>query len=202
MRNLRPLLVTQQINLRSQYVKNLFGGQVMETKPHELVDAFWKNWSHSLSLFSSAGKQMEQLTLETLKHQQEALHKLTESTEEIEKEIHQFSAQANAQYTEYVKQFAGHSFNEQIDGWQEKWNELSNHMQQLTVSPTKASLSLLSQTSEQFEEAVKQLISQQQQQRQEVQKQLESFLEEFKSMQLDLVKKFEENSNNLFTSMK
>ncbi|MGG2016074.1 polyhydroxyalkanoic acid inclusion protein PhaP [Bacillus sp. S10(2024)] len=178
----------------------------METKPHELVDAFWKNWSHSLSLFSSAGKQMEQLTLETLKHQQEALHKLTESTKEIEKEIEkeiqQFSAQANAQYNEYVKQLSGNSFNEQMDGWQEKWNELSNHMQQLTVSPTKTSLSLLSQTSEQFEEAVKQLISQQQQQREEVQKQMESFLEEFKSMQLDLVKKFEENSKNLFTSMK
>ncbi|MDT3496933.1 polyhydroxyalkanoic acid inclusion protein PhaP, partial [Bacillus toyonensis] len=49
----------------------------METKPYELVDAFWKNWSQSLSLFSSAGKQLEQLTLETLKQQQDALHKLT-----------------------------------------------------------------------------------------------------------------------------
>lgn len=57
----------------------------METKPYELVDAFWKNWSQSLSLFSSAGKQLEQLTLETLKQQQDALHKLTSGVDELEK---------------------------------------------------------------------------------------------------------------------
>ena len=46
--------VIQQSNLRSQYVKT-FGGQTMETKPYELVDAFWKNWSQSLSLSLQLG---------------------------------------------------------------------------------------------------------------------------------------------------
>ena len=36
-------------------------------------------------LFSSAGKQLEQLTLETLKQQQDALHKLTSGVDELEK---------------------------------------------------------------------------------------------------------------------
>ena len=76
--------MVQQSNLRSQYAKNIWG-QTMETKPYELVDAFWKNWSQSLSLFSSAGKQLEQLTLETLKQQQDALHKLTSGVDELEK---------------------------------------------------------------------------------------------------------------------
>ncbi|WP_410981816.1 polyhydroxyalkanoic acid inclusion protein PhaP [Bacillus cereus] len=174
----------------------------METKPYELVDAFWKNWSHSLSLFSSAGKQLEQLTLETLKQQQDALHKLTAGVDELEKELQQFTTQLNSQYTEYVKQFTGNSLNEQINEWQDKWNELSNHIHQLTVSPTKTSLTILTQTSGQFEETTKQFIEQQQLQRDEVQKQLESFLEEFKSTQLELVQKFEENSKNLFTSIK
>ncbi|MEN1935606.1 polyhydroxyalkanoic acid inclusion protein PhaP [Paenibacillus sp. 102] len=174
----------------------------METKPYELVDAFWKNWSHSLSLFSSAGKQLEQLTLETLKQQQDALHKLTTGVDELEKELQQFTTQFNSQYTEYVKQFTGNSLNEQINEWQEKWSELSNHIHQLTVSPSKTSLSILTQTSGQFEETTKQFIQQQQLQRDEVQKQLEGFLEEFKSTQLELVQKFEENSKNLFTSIK
>ena len=47
-------LVIQQNNLRSQYVKT-FGGQTMETKPYELVDAFWKNWSQSLSFSLQLG---------------------------------------------------------------------------------------------------------------------------------------------------
>ncbi|WP_243521223.1 polyhydroxyalkanoic acid inclusion protein PhaP [Bacillus pseudomycoides] len=174
----------------------------METKPYELVDAFWKNWSHSLSLFSSAGKQLEHLTLETLKQQQDALHKLTAGVEELERELQLFTTQFNNQYTEYVKQFTGNSLNEQINDWQEKWNELSNHLHQLTVSPTKTSLTILTQTSGQFEETTKQFIEQQQLQRDEVQKQLEGFLEEFKSTQLELVQKFEENSKNLFTSIK
>ena len=36
-------------------------------------------------LFSSAGKQLEQLTLETLKQQQDALHKLTSGVDELER---------------------------------------------------------------------------------------------------------------------
>lgn len=119
----------------------------METKPYELVDAFWKNWSQSLSLFSSAGKQLEQLTLETLKQQQDALHKLTSGVDELEKELQQLTAQFNNQYTDYVKQLTGNSLNDQINEWQDKWKELSAHMHQLTVSPTKTSLSILTQTS-------------------------------------------------------
>jgi len=75
-------------------------------------------------------------------------------------------------------------------------------MHQLTVSPTKTSLSILTQTSGQFEETTKHFIEQQQSQREEVQKQLEVFLGEFKSKQLELAKQFEENSKNLFTSIK
>lgn len=86
----------------------------METKPYELVDAFWKNWSQSLSLFSSAGKQLEQLTLETLKQQQDALHKLTSGVDELEKELQQLTAQFNNQYTDYVKQLTGNSLNDQL----------------------------------------------------------------------------------------
>lgn len=147
----------------------------METKPYELVDAFWKNWSQSLSLFSSAGKQLEQLTLETLKQQQDALHKLTAGVDELEKELQQFTTQFNNQYTDYVKQLTGNSLNDQINEWQDKWKELSAHMQQLTVSPTKTSLSILTQTSGQFEETTKQFIEQQQLQREEAQKQLVRF---------------------------
>ena len=143
--------------------------------------------------FSSAGKQLEQLTLETLKQQQDALHKLTSGVDELEKELQQFTAQFNNQYTDYVKQLTGNSLNDQINEWQEKWKELSAHMQQLTVSPTKTSLSILTQTSGQFEETTKQFIEQQQLQREEAQKQLEGF----GRVQVKAVgtrKKFEENS--------
>ncbi len=88
-----------------------------------------------------------------------------------------------------MKQLTGNSLNDQINEWQDKWKELSAHMQQLTVSPTKTSLSILTQTSGQFEETTKQFIEQQQLQREEAQKQLEGFLEEFKSKQLELAKK-------------
>ena len=92
-----------------------------------------------------------------------------------------------------MKQLTGNSLNDQINEWQDKWKELSAHMQQLTVSPTKTSLSILTQTSGQFEETTKQFIEQQQLQREEAQKQLEGF----GRVQVKTVgtrKKFEENS--------
>lgn len=170
----------------------------MENKPYEMVESFWSNWSHSLSLLTSAGKQMEQFTLETMKQQQEAFHKLTEGMEAMEQDIKQYASQMSTQYTDYMKQLTGGQFSAQIDEWQEKWNDLSQQMQQASVSPAKASLSALSQTSGQFEETLKQFISQHQQQREEVQKQMENFLQELKSMQLDLVKKVEESSKHVF----
>ncbi len=50
-------------------------------------------------------------------------------------------------------------------------------------------MSILTQTSGQFEETTKQFIEQQQLQREEAQKQLEGFLEDFKTKQLELAKK-------------
>jgi polyhydroxyalkanoic acid inclusion protein PhaP len=174
----------------------------METKPYEMVEAFWNNWSHSLTLLTSAGKQMEQITIDTLKQQQEAFNKITEGMETIEQEIKQNLAQINTQYTEYVKQFAGEPFSRQFDEWQEKWNEFSQQIQHISLSPTKTSFSVLSQTNEQFEEAIQQFIAQNQQQREDVTKQVESFLQELRAMQLDLIKKVEEGSKQLFPSMK
>ncbi|MFX3623022.1 MAG: polyhydroxyalkanoic acid inclusion protein PhaP [Ectobacillus sp.] len=174
----------------------------METKPYEMVDTFWKNWSHSLSLLTSASKQMEQLTIETMKQQQDAFHKMTEGVEMMEQEMQQYLSQISTQYADYMKQFSGGQFGSQIEDWQNKWNELSQQIQHISLSPTKTSLSLLLQTSGQFEEVMKQVVAQQQQQREEIQKQMESFLSELRAVQLDLIKKVEESSKNLFTSVK
>ena len=152
-------------------------------------------------LFSSAGKQLEQLTLETLKQQQDALHKLTSGVDELEKELQQFTTQFNNQYTDYVKQLTGNSLNDQINEWQDKWKELSAHMQQLTVSPTKTSLSILTQTSGQFEETTKQFIEQQQLQREEAQKQLEGFWKISRQNSWNS-QKVRGKLKNLFTSIK
>ena len=66
-------------------------------------------------------------------------------------------------------------------------------MHQLTVSPTKTSLSILTQTSGQFEETTKQFIEQQQLQREEAQKQLEGFWKSSSQNSWNS-QKFEENS--------
>jgi polyhydroxyalkanoic acid inclusion protein PhaP len=178
------------------------GGQVMEMKPYEIMDAFWKNWTQSLSMFSNAGKQMEHLTLETMKQQQETLQKMEEAVKTLEQEMKQYSAQLNSQYTGYVKQLGGTPFTPQIEEWQGKWNEFAQQMQQFSISPAKASVSFLSQASGQMEDTMKQVIAQNQNQREEIQKQLNVFLEELKGVQLDLVKKFEDGSKTLFSAVK
>ncbi|WP_028402674.1 polyhydroxyalkanoic acid inclusion protein PhaP [Ectobacillus panaciterrae] len=174
----------------------------MEAKTYEIVEAFWNNWSHSLSLLTSVGKQMEDFTIETVKQQQEAFYKMTEGLEAMEQEMKQYTSQMSTQYTDYMKQFAGTQFASQIDEWQEKWNELSQQMEHISSSPAKSSLSLLSQTSGQFEDVMKQWLSQQQQQREDVQKQMEDFLQGLRATQLDLVKKFEESAKQVVLSVR
>ena len=90
----------------------------------------------NLSLFSSAGKQLEQLTLETLKQQQDALHKLTSGVDELEKNYNNslLSSITNIRLRETIN---WKLLNDQINEWQGQMEELSAHMHQLTVSPTK-----------------------------------------------------------------
>lgn len=174
----------------------------MESKQFELIDGLWKQWANSFSLLSSAGKQMEQITLDTMKQQQETWQKMTENMEILEQEMKQHFSQMSSQYADYVKQMAGSQLGAQIEEWQQKWNELTSQLQQMTTAPVKSSFSLLSQTSEQLEETMKQFAAQNQSQREEVQKQMESFLQEIKAVQFDLAKKFEEHTKNLFTPAK
>lgn len=173
----------------------------MELKPNELVEAFWNNWSHSLSLLTSAGKQVEQITVDSLKQQQEVFEKIRESVDTVEQEWKQNLAQLQAQYVDYVKGFAGATYAEQVQQWQEKWTELSDQVQNITLAPAKTSLSLLSQTSGQFEEFYSNWIAQQQQQREAAQEQIESFLKDLQAKQVEAAKKFEEQANKLYTTV-
>src|SRR5581483_6828098 len=116
------------------------GGQVMEMKPYEIMDAFWKNWTQSLSIFSDAGKQMENMTLETMKQQQETLNKMTDAMQAMEQEMTQYTSQLKSQYADYVKQVGiSNPFGAQIEEWQEKWGEATQQLQQFSLSPAKAS---------------------------------------------------------------
>ncbi|WP_416825544.1 polyhydroxyalkanoic acid inclusion protein PhaP [Ectobacillus polymachus] len=173
----------------------------MEMKPNEMVEAFWNNWTQSLSLLSTAGKQVEQLTVDSFKQQQDAIEKIRESMDNVEKEWKQVTLQMQTQYSDYVSGIAGTSYAEQVQQWQEKWNELSDQVQSMTLAPTKTSLSLLSQASSQLEEFYTQWISQQQQQRDAAQEQIESFFKDLQAMQLDTMKKFEENTSKLMPTV-
>ncbi|MBO9128462.1 polyhydroxyalkanoic acid inclusion protein PhaP [Bacillus sp. 165] len=174
----------------------------MENKQFELTNTLWKQWANSFSVLSSTGKQMEQITLNTMKQQQEAWNKMAESMDMIEQEMTQHFSQMTSQYADYVKQIAGNQLGAQIDEWQHKWNELTSQLQQVTTAPVKSSFSVLSQTSAQLEETMKQFSVQSQLHREDVQKQMESFLQEVQAVQTDLTKKFEEHTKNLFTPIK
>ncbi|MDG4657452.1 polyhydroxyalkanoic acid inclusion protein PhaP [Ectobacillus antri] len=173
----------------------------MENKSYELVEAFWNNWSHSLTSLASTAKQMEQFTLEAMKHQQESLQKMVQGLEAMEQEMKQHTMQAGAQYAEYMKQFAAGQFSSQIEEWQKKWNEVSQQMQQTSVSPAKVSLNALAQTAGQLEEAFKQVLSQQHSQREEAQKQMNQFMNELKTMQLELLRKTQEGAKQFLPSL-
>jgi polyhydroxyalkanoic acid inclusion protein PhaP len=179
----------------------ILGGINMELKPNELVEAFWNNWSHSLSLLTSAGKQVEQITVDSLKQQQEVFEKIRESVDTVEQEWKQNLAQLQTQYVDYVKGFVGATYAEQVQQWQEKWTELSDQVQNITLAPAKTSLSLLSQTSGQFEEIYTNWIAQQQQQREAAQEQIEGFLKDLQAKQVEAAKKFEEQANKLYTTV-
>jgi polyhydroxyalkanoic acid inclusion protein PhaP len=165
---------------------------MVATKQKNVFDTVWNNWFNTVKALNTAGKQVEELTLDTLALQQENWKRLSTGLETLEQETKQSLTEANKQMVDYAKQFAGDTNAPHLEEWNEKWIHYFTELQQLTHVPVKTMTASLTQSQEQFAETFKQLVSQQEKSREDFQKQFEHFFTDMKKAQKDLFTQFEQ----------
>ncbi|WP_408010331.1 polyhydroxyalkanoic acid inclusion protein PhaP [Pseudalkalibacillus sp. A8] len=158
------------------------------------VDSFWDSWKNGLNFVYDSQKEVENLTLQAFEHQREAWEKVTDNMSRIEDEQKKLMKELRQTVTQNIENVSGEELTKSLEQSNERLDEVISRVQQLTVTPYKASLNVLSQSQQHFQESIKSVIGQQQKNREELKPLFEDFLNQVKTTQKGFYNVFENNT--------
>jgi hypothetical protein len=125
-------------------------------------DSLMKSLTNSLQMIYPSQKGVENVSLQAFEYQKEVLEKVTEDITRIEQEQKKLVGELREVAKQNIQTIYGEEASVSFDKWNEQYDEVSNRVQELTVTPFKEGLTILNQSQEQFQESVKKGIGQQQ----------------------------------------
>jgi hypothetical protein len=150
-------------------------------------DSLLNSWNNSLNLIYAYQKEVENVSLQSLGYQKEVWEKLTNDFNKIEGEQKKLVDELRDVAKQNIQTVYGEEASVSFEKWNEHFDEVSSRVQQLTVTPIKESLNVLSQSQENFQESINKGVDQQQNLRQ-------NFLKQFKTAQTGFINLIESNS--------
>lgn len=151
-----------------------------------VMDIFFKGWSKNFDLVD----EMEQRFLQAIESQKGWVQSSRDQLSKMEEDSHNLMTEwkTNAQeiLDKYQEEHAGQTFSK----WTEKLEEIGHKSQTLALSPGKATLEIVSNSMDQYEQAIINAIDQQQKNRVEFTNDLKSIVEQLKQAQLGLLQPF------------
>jgi hypothetical protein len=125
-------------------------------------DSLMKSLTNSLQMIYPSQKGVENVSLQAFEYQKEVLEKVTGDISRIEQEQKKLVEELREVAKQNIQTIYGEEASVSFDKWNEQYDEVSNRVQQLTVTPFKEGLTILNQSQEQFQESVKKGLGQQQ----------------------------------------
>jgi hypothetical protein len=125
-------------------------------------DSLMKSLTNSLQMIYPSQKGVENVSLQAFGYQKEVLEKVTGDISRIEQEQKKLVGELREVAKQNIQTIYGEEASVSFDKWNEQYDEVSNRVQELTVTPFKEGLTILNQSQEQFQESVKKGIGQQQ----------------------------------------
>src|SRR6476620_6238099 len=154
-------------------------------------DSLLNSWNNSLNLIYAYQKEVENVSLQSLGYQKEVWEKLTSDFNKIEGEQKKLVDELRDVAKQNIQTVYGEEASVSFEKWNEHFDEVSSRVQQLTVTPIKESLNVLSQSQENFQESINKGVDQQQSIRQ-------NFLNQIKTGQNGLIDLIESNTKLAF----
>ncbi|MGM0876340.1 MAG: hypothetical protein ACQEWV_16595 [Bacillota bacterium] len=158
------------------------------------IDSFWDSWKSGLNFFYDSQKEVENLALQAFEHQNEAWEKVTSNIDRIEEEQKRLLKEMRQYLMQNIQNVSSEESSKSFEQSNEQLDEVISRVQQLTSTPFKANLNVLSQSQQQFQESIKTVIGHQQKTREELKPVLENFLNQVKPTQKGVLNAFETNT--------
>lgn len=150
-------------------------------------DSLLNSWNNSLNLIYAFQKEVENVALQPLGYQKEVWEKVTGDFNRIESEQKKLIDELRDVAKQNIQTVYGEEASGSFERWNEHLDEVSNRVQQLTVTPIKEGINIVNQSQENFQESIKKTVDQQQKIRQ-------SFLSQIKTAQKGFIELIESNT--------
>ncbi|QIZ09235.1 hypothetical protein HFZ78_23110 [Priestia megaterium] len=141
------------------------------------IDSFWDSWKSGLNFVYDSQKEVENLALQAFEHQKEAWEKVTGNIDRIEEEQKRLIKELRQHLIQNIQNVSGEESSKSFVQSNELIDEVISRVQQLTSTPFKANLNVLSQSQQHFQETIKTVIDHQQKNREELKPVLEDFFQ-------------------------
>lgn len=150
-------------------------------------DSLLNSWNNSLNLVYAYQKEVENVSLQSIEYQKEVWEKVTGDLNRIESEQKKLVDELRDVVKQNIQTVFGEEASSSYERWNENFDEASNRIQQLTVTPYKESIGVFTQSQEYVQEFIKKGSEQQQNIR-------ENFLNQIKTAQKGLIDLIESNT--------
>lgn len=127
-----------------------------------LGDSLLNSWTNSLNMIYASQKEVESLTYQAFGRQKESWEKISDDMNRIEQEQKKIVEELREVGKKNIQAVYGEEASQSFEQLNERFDEVSSLVQQLTVTPYKESLNVLNQSQEQYQESIKKGIDQQQ----------------------------------------
>lgn len=176
--------------------------QPVQNSNVNIVDTLWDGWLNGLKTINAYQFEVENLTIQAIENQKDVWNKNMENLEKMEGEVKKFLDDIKVGINNNVKNMGGEQAFKTYEEWNQRVEEVTSRMQQLTWTPGKASINVFNKSQDQFESTIKNIIEQQQKTREEVSVLIDNLVSQVKSTQKGLVESFESNKNYTFSFFK
>ena len=103
-------------------------------------DSLLNSWNNSLNLVYAYQKEVENVSLQSIEYQKEVWEKVTGDFNRIESEQKKLVDELREVVKQNIQTVYGEEASSSYERWNENFDEVSNRIQQLTVTPYKESI--------------------------------------------------------------
>lgn len=160
------------------------GQDVVKPEEKHSVNLFnfvWDEWFNSVTLAQDYQREIENIAFKSLEFQKDIWVRSLENLEKAENEISELTDHAKSYFIESLKDLSNGSFSSHIEEWNNQVEVLTNQLQQLYGTPSRATSSLVGKSLDQIETTWKTTIHQQQKSREDAQILLKNYIDQIKA---------------------
>jgi phage-related protein len=140
----------------------------------DVNETLLSSWLEGLDRVFTAQTELEELVLQAIENQKESFGRLDGDITKIQEEQKKLIEDIREQAKVNLQKTFGQAASKVFDQLNAQFDEISNHVQELSVKPYKEGVTLLNQTQDQIKESLKGGFQQQQKVREEFKNQIKS----------------------------